>query len=82
MYCVAVIFIIQIQHFCFNTFAGSNTAVGAFNNAIIRMCGERVDGGAGYYIDRNDHMLLGCVRIAFDNVARDYANVAVDVMAM
>jgi hypothetical protein len=47
----------------FKEFAGSKTAVGAFNNAIIRMCGKRVEGGAGYFINRNDHMLQGYVRI-------------------
>ena len=44
-------------------FAGSKTAVGDFTNAIIRMCGKRVDGSAGYFINRNDHMLQGYVRI-------------------
>jgi hypothetical protein len=34
------------------------TAVGAFNNAIIRMCGKRVDGSAGYFINRNDNIFL------------------------
>lgn len=34
------------------------TAVGAFNHAIIRMCGKRVDGSAGYFINRNDNMFL------------------------
>ena len=33
-----------------------------FNNAIIRICGKR-DGSAGYFINRNDQMLQGYVRI-------------------
>ena len=66
-------------------FAGSKTAVGAFYNAIIRMCGKRVDGSAGYFINRNDHMLQGYVRIV-DSVTDATATVveqtapAVDAM--
>jgi len=67
----------------FKEFAGSKTAVGAFNNAIIRMCGKRVDGSAGYFINRNDHMLQGYVRIVdpvFD--ITDVVEPAVDAMVM
>jgi hypothetical protein len=64
----------------FKEFAGSKTAVGAFNNAIIRMCGKRVDGSAGYFINRNDHMLQGYVRIV-DAVADVVAETEVEHVA-
>ena len=43
----------------FKLFAGSKMSIPAFIAAIIRICGKRVDGGAGYYVNRNDHMLQG-----------------------
>lgn len=46
----------------FKSFAGSKISVSTFNAAIIRMCGKRVDGSNGYYVNRNDHMLQGYVR--------------------
>jgi hypothetical protein len=30
------------------------------------MCGKRVEGGAGYYINRDDHMLQGYIRASVD----------------
>lgn len=50
------------------------TAVGAIHNVIDRMCGKRVNGSAGY-LNRNDHMLLGYVRIA-DSVV-NFADVCI-----
>jgi hypothetical protein len=32
------------------------------------MCGKRVERGAGYYINRNDHMLQGYIRTSVDVV--------------
>jgi len=46
----------------FKLFAGSKMSVQMFSAAIVRMCGKRVDGGAGYYVNRNDHMLQGYVK--------------------
>jgi hypothetical protein len=67
----------------FKECAGSKTAVGAFNDDIIRMCGKHVDGGAGYFINRNDHMLQGYVRIVDPVVdIADVVEPAVDAMVM
>jgi len=43
----------------FKLFAGSKMSIPAFIAAIIRICGKRVDGGAGYCVNRSDHMLQG-----------------------
>jgi hypothetical protein len=43
----------------FKLFASSKMSIPAFIAAIIRICGKRVDGGAGYYVNRSDHMLQG-----------------------
>lgn len=50
----------------FKLFAGKVGGVGVFNTAIIRICGKRLEGGAGYYINRNDHMLQVYVRTSVD----------------
>jgi hypothetical protein len=46
----------------FKSFAGSKMSIPAFTAAIVRICGKRVNGGAGYYVNRNDHMLQGYVK--------------------
>jgi hypothetical protein len=41
----------------FKEFVGAKTGVGAFTTAMIRLCGKRVDGRAGYLsIEINDHI--------------------------
>ena len=66
----------------FKEFVGAKTGVGAFTTAMIRLCGKRVDGRAGYFVNRNDHMLQGYVRIVepVDVVSDVSDDVSVDVL--